>query len=235
MTTLAVLQPGYLPWLGFFDQVRRSDFFVLYDDVQFDKHGWRNRNRVKTSKGPLWLTVPIRHSGRSGQAINRTEIDQNAPWARKHVRTIAQHYARAPFLSLYLPDLEEILCRPWTWLVELDIALAQRMAQWLGIERQMHLASELHVEGDRNIRLLNMCRHFSTDIYLSGDAAKDYLDVEAFAKAGVTVVWQQFEHPSYPQLHGPFVSHLSAIDLLLNVGPDSRLLLDRPNVDAGQR
>lgn len=230
MTTLAVLQPGYLPWLGFFDQVLRSDVFVFYDDVQFDKHGWRNRNRVKSAKGPLWLTVPVRHSGRSGQPINQTEIDPNLPWARKHVRSIAQHYAGAPFLSRYLPELEDLLCRHWASLAELDITLTKRMCEWLGVERKMYRSSELQISGDRNLRLLNLCRHFHANVYLSGSAAREYLDVAAFADAGISVVWQDFEHPLYQQLHGPFISHLSAIDLLLNVGPDSRAVLERAAV-----
>jgi hypothetical protein len=98
VTTLVVLQPGYLPWLGYFDLMRRADVFVHYDDVQFDKHGWRNRNRVKGPKGGVWLTVPVRHSGRSGQPIRDVEIDHRQDWERKHVATISQLYARAPFL-----------------------------------------------------------------------------------------------------------------------------------------
>ena len=113
MTTLAVLQPGYLPWLGFFDQVRRADHFVFYDDVQFDKHGWRNRNRVKSGKGPVWLTVPVRARGRMGQRINEVEIAEGVPWARKHLQTIEQLYAQSPYRSLYLPELSELLQRRW--------------------------------------------------------------------------------------------------------------------------
>jgi WbqC-like protein family len=225
MTTLAVLQPGYLPWLGFFDQVARSDIFVLYDDAQFDKHGWRNRNRVKSAKGPVWLTVPVLHSGRMGQPINKTEIDARSPWAKKQIRTIAQLYAKAPFVTRYLPEIEEILLRPWQRLAELDNALSLRMCQWFGIERRLYLSSELNVGGDRNGRLINLCRHFGVSNYLSGNGAQDYLDVAAFGDFGISVEWQNFNHPIYPQLHGPFVSHLSAIDLLLNVGPESAAVL----------
>jgi hypothetical protein len=235
MTTLAVLQPGYLPWLGFFDQVARSDVFVLYDDAQFDKHGWRNRNRVKSAKGPVWLTVPVLHSGRSGQSINETEIDSKLPWARKHIRTIAQLYADAPFVSRYLPEIEEILLRPWTRLVDLDVALSTRICQWLGLERRFCLSSELSVGGDRNDRLINLCRHFGAKVYFSGNSAQDYLDVGAFADLGIAVEWQNFVHPTYPQQHGPFVSHLSAIDLLLNVGPDSAAVLQSARASGGNR
>src|SRR5438105_15591658 len=111
--TLAVLQPGYLPWLGFYDQVRRADVFIYYDDVQFDKHGWRNRNRVKSPTGPHWLTVPVRHTGLGWQRVLDVEIDTKMPWVRKHLGSIKQFYARAPYLERYLPELAELLQRPW--------------------------------------------------------------------------------------------------------------------------
>src|SRR5262245_54186546 len=105
--TLAVLQPGYLPWLGFFDQLLRSDVFVLSDDVQFDKHGWRNRNRVKSPTGPVWLTVPVRHKGLGFPSILDVEIVPGR-WAGKHISTLKQLYTRAPFAKRYLPELEEL-------------------------------------------------------------------------------------------------------------------------------
>src|SRR6266700_1930203 len=116
--TLVVLQPGYLPWLGSFDQMQRSSVFIYYDDVQFDKHGWRNRNRVKSpDEAPHWLTVPVLHSGRNWPAILEVEIDNRNAWARKHVGTLRQFYAKAPYLQRYLPALEELLERRWTLLL----------------------------------------------------------------------------------------------------------------------
>lgn len=227
MTTLVVLQPGYLPWLGYFDLMRRADVFVHYDDVQFDKHGWRNRNRVKGSKGPIWLTVPVRHGGRSGQSILDVEIDDRQDWRRKHLATIGQLYARAPFLATLLPRLREALEEPCLRLVDLDLALTRWLAAELGIAAPCHRASELGIGGDRNERLLNLCRHFGATRYLSGNAAQDYLDVERFRAAGVEVAWQDYAHPIYPQLHGEFVSHLSVLDLLLNVGAASLATLSQ--------
>jgi hypothetical protein len=221
MTTMAVLQPGYLPWLGFFDQLRRADVFVYYDDVQFDKHGWRNRNRIKTQSGPLWLTVPVRHGGLGFPKILEVEIDGRTPWARKHVASIRQAYARAPFLDRYLPALEELLHRKWDRLVDLDIAAAGLIAEWLGLSRRIERSSALGIGGDRSERLLNMCRHFGASVYLSGDSAQSYLDMPLFAAHGIAVEWQQYVHPTYAQLHGEFVPYLSAVDLLLNCGDES--------------
>ena len=224
--TLVVLQPGYLPWLGFFDQMRRSDIFVFYDDVQFDKNGWRNRNRIKSPGGePHWLSVPVR-VGSLSQRILETEIDNRQPWARKHTGTIRQFYARAPFVKRYLPELEELLAgRRWELLVDLDAAVIELMCGWLGIHRQIMRSSELGVEGERSQRLLDICLRLGASRYLSGSAARDYLNVELFASRGVEVLWQDYKHPVYAQQHGEFVPFLSAIDLLLNCGEQSASII----------
>jgi hypothetical protein len=221
--TLAVLQPGYLPWLGFFDQMRRADVFVYYDDVQFDKHGWRNRNRIKAPTGPHWLTVPVRHHGKP--AIVDVEIDEHAPWARRHIGTIRQFYAQAPFLDRYVGELEELLHRGWQRLVDLDLAVASLISGWLGIDTLVERSSLLGIEGQRSERLLRICERFGATRYLSGNAAHVYLDVELFARHGIEVAWQDFRHPTYPQQHGEFVPYLSAIDLLLNCGDRSAAIL----------
>jgi hypothetical protein len=219
-TTLVVLQPGYLPWLGFFDQVYRSDIFVFYDDVQFDKNGWRNRNRIKSPAGPHWLTVPVRVNSLE-QRIFETEIDDRQPWARKHLGTIRQFYARAPYLKRYLPELEDVLTgRRWQLLIDLDVAVIELMCRWLGIERRMLRSSELGATGERSERLLNICLSQGASRYLSGSAARAYLDTELFLSHGIEVSWQDYQHPVYTQQHGEFIPFLSALDLLLNCGED---------------
>jgi hypothetical protein len=223
--TLGVLQPGYLPWLGFFDLMRRSDVFVLYDDVQFDKHGWRNRNRIKTAQGPQWLTVPVFHRGREGQRIGEVEIDNQLPWARKHVRSIEQAYAHAPFAARYLTDLEELLTREWRLLLELDLALIELLRGWLELRPNMIRCSSLSVPGRRSERLLRLCRHFGADRYLTGNAARAYLDVDLFERSGIEVEWQSYLHPIYPQQHGPFELNMSTIDLVFNCGDEAPAVL----------
>ena len=219
--TLVVLQPGYLPWLGFFDQMRRADVFAYYDDVQFDKHGWRNRNRIKTPAGPLWLTVPVRHHGQGQPRILETLIDTRSNWQRKHVASLKQYYAKAPYASRYLPEIEEVLNRSWTHLAEVDIAVASVMAGWLKITTPAVRTSSLAITGPPSQRLIDLCRHFGATRYLSGDAATGYLDVALFASHGIEVAWQNYQHPVYPQQHGEFVPYLSAIDLLFNCGDQS--------------
>ena len=228
--TLVVLQPGYLPWLGFFDQFRRADIFVYYDDVQYDKHGWRNRNRIKTQQGAQWLTVPVKHAGLGLPRTLDVTIDGRTPWARKHVASIRQAYARAPFASQYLPSLEDMLERSWERLVDLDIAVADLMCGWLGLSRRVERSSALGIEGEKSVRLIRLCQHFGARRYLSGNAAQDYLDTALFEREGVRVEWQNFQHPTYPQLHGAFVPYLSALDLVLNCGDGARAILDGSGV-----
>lgn len=227
--TLVVLQPGYLPWLGFFDQMRASDVFVYYDDVQFDKHGWRNRNRVKSPAGPHWLTVPVRHHGRGQPSILDVEIEPRTPWARKHVGTLRQFYAKAPYLKKYLPALEELLMRPWTHIVDLDLAVVDMMARWLSLTPNLHRSSALGIEGEQSERLLRVCQHFGATRYLSGSAARNYLDCALFQRHGIQVEWQDYQHPVYPQQYGAFVPFLSAVDLVFNCGDSSRSILEGVN------
>ena len=219
MTTLTALQPGYLPWLGFFEQMKSADVFVLYDDVQFDKHGWRNRNRIKCSHGLQWLTVPVRQHGKP--RIADVEIDQTKQWARKHIASIRQCYAAAPHLEPYATELEEILSGPWRLLADLDEAVIALLAGWLRVETTVVRSSRIDVHGERTERLVALCRHFGADRYRSGDAARAYLEVEPFEREGIEVEWQNLDHPVYSQLHGEFVSHLSALDLIFNCGYES--------------
>jgi hypothetical protein len=224
--TLAVLQPGYLPWLGFFDQQRRADVFVYYDDVQFDKHGWRNRNRIKSPSGPHWLTVPVRHGGLDRPKILDIQIDAGVPWARKHLQSIRHFYSKAPHLATYIPWLEQLLLQPWERLIDLDLAVARQLGSWLGIQPTVARSSELGIQGERSERLVKLCEYFGASRYLSGSAARAYLDTALFRRHGIEVEWQDYEHPVYPQQHGEFLPNLSALDLLLNCGDLSpRVLL----------
>ncbi len=219
VNSLAVIQPSYFPWLGYFDQIARSDVFVFYDDVQYDKNGWRNRNLIKTSQGPVWLSVPVLKSGRTHQPINKVEIDQRGPWARKHIKTIAQTYAKAPYLNAVIDRLQPVLERRWHFLSDLNIEIIEVLCQMIGITTPLYRSSALHIDGDRNGRLIALCNHFKVINYLSGNAAQTYLDVSRFEKSGLSVTWQNYRHPEYNQLHGPFLPNLSIIDLLMMVGP----------------
>lgn len=239
---LAVLQPGYLPWLGYFEQLMASQAFVHLDDVQYDKHGWRNRNRVRCAGGDgwCWLTVPVRSRGRFGTALCETEIDGTKPWARTHWRTLEQCYGRAPHFHRYGPELRALLLdKAWTRLVELDLALAEWLARCLGVSWTHTVrASALGVPrvGSPTERLVAMCERLGATEYYTGAAARDYLDATAFEKVGVRVTFQDYAHPTYPQILPGFVSHLSALDAVFNVGPYACELVAgaRPRPPTGQ-
>jgi hypothetical protein len=223
--TVGILQPGYLPWLGFFEQIYRCDIFVLYDDVQFEKGSWRNRNLIKTPNGPQWLTVPVLLKGRGFPLIKDVEINSHVKWQKKHIKSITQNYSKAPFLKVYGDGLFGILNKPWKHLVDLELEVIYWIAEQLGISTPMRLASELTVVGSRVQRLINIIHSVGGDHFYEGSAGKNYIDVRQFEKAGISITFQEYNHPKYPQLYDGFISHLSIIDLLFNCGPDSLSIL----------
>jgi hypothetical protein len=219
--TIVVLQPGYLPWLGYFEQLYQSDVFVVLDDVQYDKNGWRNRNRVRTADGWCWLTVPVVRDGLSELLIKDVRVDETRRWRSNHWKTLRQHYRKAPHFDQYEQALEGLYRKNWDYLLDLDLAFADCLARAFGISRPIRLASEFRARGKKTERLIELCAAAGASHYYSGAAAREYLDVGAMEHAGVTVTFQDYDHPHYPQVYGPFIPYLSAVDLLLNAGPES--------------
>lgn len=223
---IAVLQPGYLPWLGFFDQEISVDQFVLYDDVQFDRRGWRNRNRLKTPDGFVWLTVPVVQKGKYDQVIREVRIDNDRPWRKKHIGTVRNFYAKAPYFDSLFPEFESIIMKDWEFLWELDLAMIEWMNRLIGIDTPIVQASSLDVSGEKSGRLLDICRKLRANEYYSGAAARHYLDLNLFEEAGIDVYFQEYDHPTYPQLYGDFVTHLSALDLLMVAAGEAKKIIE---------
>lgn len=224
---VVILQPSYLPWLGYFDQLYKSDAFVLYDDVQYDKHGWRNRNRIKTPSGPQWLTVPVLTHGRGRPANQEIGIDNRQPWGRKHLQALRVNYAKAPAFTEVFAKLEPVLGQRWERLVDVNYAVLEALCALLGLERDIRFSSQLGIVGERTERLIAICRALGADHYLSGDAAQDYLEEGRFVEHGIQLEYHHYRHPTYQQLHGPFVPYLSVLDLLMNHGRESlKILVD---------
>jgi len=217
----AILQPSYLPWLGYFAQAYHTDAFILYDDVQYDKHGWRNRNRIKTPNGPQWLTVPVLTRGKERPLIRDVEITNTERWQHKHLSSLKQNYAKAAHFEACFEVLEALLGRPWKYLVDLNVACFRALNELLGLHRPTFLASDFDVSGDRIERLIALCRAVGANAFYEGQAGQDYIDDQRFADAGIAITYQQYNHPTYPQLHGDFVPYLSVVDLLFNCGPGS--------------
>ncbi len=223
---VSILQPGYLPWLGFFEQVYKSDVFVIYDDVQYDKHGWRNRNKIKTARGIQWLTVPVLFSLKKPASVKDVKIDNAQDWQKKHFLSVKQSYSNAPFFNKYFGILEEAYLKRWEYLLELDIYFIMRLSECLGMShKNIVLSSTLNVKGDRIEKLINICKIFKADIFYEGAAGKNYIPDTAFAMNGINVDFQDYKHPVYHQLYGEFAPYLSVIDLLFNHGEESVSIL----------
>lgn len=223
---VGILQPSYLPWLGYFEQIHQSDIFVLYDDVQFEKGSWRNRNRIKTPQGSQWLTVPVLQRKRGRQRISEVEINPTN-WQSKHQKALELNYRNSPFFEQYAPSLFALLQQEWLLLVDLNVALIKWFNQQLGITTKMILSSSLDIQGRSNERLIAIIKHLGGDTFYEGAAGKNYIDEKMFANCGITVRYQNYTHPVHAQLYGEFLSHLSAIDLLFNHGAESLRILTR--------
>ena len=216
---LVVLQPGYLPWLGFFDQMHWADTLVIYDDVQYTKNDWRNRNRIKGTNGPQWLTVPVHFH--LGNLIKDVALPEDKRWVKSHVKSLQFAYAKAKYFDDYFLPIKELIEAPHERLIDLDMALIMYLKGTLGIDAQILYSSRMQVQGSKSQRLINICRECGATQYLTGDAARDYLDVKLFEDNGIEVRYHHYKHPEYPQLHGEFIPYLSVIDLLFNCGPES--------------
>lgn len=217
-----ILQPSYIPWRGYFHQIRKADIFVFYDDVQYDHHGWRNRNRIKTQDGVKWLTIPLCATGERWKTslICDMQISQEGNWNRKHFESLRHSYSRAPYYSDWLPMLERWYANPPANLADFTIETTIELAQELGLDgTQFVRSSTLGCQGSRTDRLLAILRKVQATHYVSGPSAKDYLDVALLNSAGITVEWMVYDYPEYPQLFPPYAPQVSSLDLLLNAGP----------------
>ncbi len=216
---VAIHQPQYLPWIGYFDKMDRVDAFVLLDTVQFKKNEWQNRNRIKTPEGWQWLTIPVLQ--RFPQRINEVRIPPEDAWARKHWQALQTHYGAAPFFTPHAPFLTECYGRPWERLVDLTCHLIAYLAAALGIRARLVRASTGEFPEDPTGRLVAICRWLGGSTYLAGRDGTTYMDLAQFATAGITVRTQAFTSPVYPQRYGAFQPDLSVVDLLFNCGPES--------------
>lgn len=227
MKTIAILQSNYLPWKGYFDLLGAVDTFVVYDVVQYTKNDWRNRNRIKTASGTRWLTVPVRHR-ELGQPINEVEVaDRDV--LRKHWMTITQSYRKAPAFRQMRPVLEPLFDREAPELLsELNVELLRSFAGLLDITTPLVDATTFDLAEDRNERLVGICQQAGAERYLSGPAARSYLDEALFAEAGIEVGWMDYTgYQEYDQPHPPFDHFVSIVDLVLSAGPDAARLARR--------
>jgi hypothetical protein len=217
---VAIVQSSYIPWKGYFDLIRASDEFILLDEVQFTKRDWRSRNRIKTKDGLHWLSIPVHTKGRYEQRILDTTISDPS-WSTRHWQTIRSAYARTPYFDAYAPLFEPLYLAPVSdRLSEINHSLIVAMCRGLGITTPITWSEAYHPREGRNERLIDLCVKAGATEYLSGPAARGYLDERAFNDSGVAVQFADYDHyPEYPQPHGPFEHAVSALDLLFCTGP----------------
>ncbi len=220
-STVAVLQSNYIPWKGYFDIIHDVDLFVFYDDVQYTKNDWRNRNRIVTASGVQWLTIP------TGTDLNRLVCEvrlHSSAWAIKHWRTIEQSYRRTPYFHLYKDFFEEVyLGMRWETLSDLNQFLIRHIAgEFLGIKSRFEDSRAYTVSGQKLSRLISLLEQVETKTYVSGPSAKAYIDMAKIHEANISVTYKDYSgYPEYPQRHQPFEHSVSILDLLFNCGQES--------------
>jgi len=221
---IAVHQPQYLPWLGYFDKIRRADIFILLDNVQFKKNEWQNRNRIKAAQGPQWLTVPVGY--KYPQLINEVTINNTVRWKHKQRQAIFTNYRKATCHEYLEGFFEDIFSNSWEKISELNIYVVKKLVEVLGIDTPLFVASELGEFPDNpDERLVAITRHFNGDTYLAGIGGRQYMDLEKYSAQGIEVKFQNYQHPEYDQLFGEFIPNMSVIDLILNHGDRSLSIL----------
>jgi hypothetical protein len=220
-----ILQPSYIPWRGYFDQIRRADLFVFYDDVQYDKHGWRNRNQIKTSQGKQWLTIPVHSRGVQVEniPINRIRIVRERRWNADHFKTLQYAYNKAPYYKRYLPLLEQFYDRNDEFLADFTIDITIALARELGLMHTRFMrSSEIDgIDGQKTDRLIQILKRVGATHYISGPSAQEYIDVEKFAAENITLEYIRYNYPEYPQLYPPYDPFVSILDLLFMTGPQA--------------
>jgi len=222
MKKVAIIQSNYIPWKGYFDIINMVDEFIIYDDVQYTRRDWRNRNRIKTPNGLKWLTIPVKVKGKYHQKIKDTKIaDKN--WVKKHWKTIIHNYSKAKYFKEYKDFFEELyLTSNEEYLSEINYKFIVAINKILGINTKIRWSSEFKLLDGKTERLLGICKDCNADIYVSGPAAKEYFDKELAKKENIKVEWMDYSgYPEYEQLYPPFEHKVSIIDLIFNEGPNA--------------
>jgi WbqC-like protein len=219
---VVILQPSYIPWRGYFDQIGRADLFIFYDDVQYDTRGWRNRNLIKTGRGKQWLTVPVHSRGAQTEniPIHQIRIVWDHPWSQNHLKAIQHSYSKAPHFRQYLPLLETFYQRRDEFLADFTIDFTIALARELGNAhtRFMRSSEIAGINGQKTDRLVQILQAVGGTHYISGPSARDYIEKEKFDSANIMLEYMEYNYPEYPQFYPPYDPYVSILDLLFMTG-----------------
>ena len=224
---ISIMQPGYLPWLGFFELIEHCDQFVILDDVQYTKRDWRSRNRIRTKDGWMWLSVPVISKGLANQLISDAKINNDTSWSRKHLKNIKTNYMHAKFFNQYIKAFENIYSNKWDKLIDLNMEIIFFVVKELGIKTPIILSSSLSIPNDitNNERIIKICKSLKATNLYDSEGAKAFIDLKLFEEANINVTFQSYKHPEYTQTYKPFLKYMSIIDLLFNEGPNSKNII----------
>jgi WbqC-like protein family len=223
---VAIHQPNFMPWCGYFHKILSSDIFIIMDNVQYVKGSWINRVQIKTQQGPFWVTIPVKLRGDHLKLINAIEICNDRRWSERILKTFEQNYRQCVHWKSHMSFLQATFTTPWNTLMDINLHFLRYIYDYLGLNTKLVLLSSLGVNGSKSELIAKACRAVGGEVYLSGTQAREYNDENIYQKYGVALVYQNFQHPVYPQAHGAFVPGLSVLDLLLNCGPESFKLLN---------
>lgn len=215
-----ITQSNYIPWRGYFHAIGLADVFVVYDEAQYTRRDWRNRNLIKTANGLQWLTIPIHVKGRFYQKISEATVSDHR-WAARHWKALQLNYARAPYFTQYAPIFEQLYhqLHQETSLSNINLAFIETICGILGIKTQIRPSTDFVFDGTKSEKLVSICRQLRATHYLSGKAAQGYLDMELFSRHNMEVVWMNYaNYPEYHQLYPPFQSQVTVLDLIFNEG-----------------
>ncbi len=218
---LTAHQPVYLPWLGLFHKIWLANTFVSFDIAQYLTKDWMNRNKIKTHNGSEWLTVPVLKKGFLSKKTFEMRINNTLNWRRKHFKSLCVNYKNAKYYDYYINILEKIYLKKWDFLSDLNEYILKTFLKELNINIKFLKASELNFNGKGSELVLNMCKKLDCKKYIFGSQGKNYAIEEDFKKNNIEIFFQNYNHPTYSQLHNNFISNLSAVDLFFNVGPKS--------------
>jgi hypothetical protein len=215
------MQPTYLPWLGYLDLIDASDAFIFLDDVQFQRKSWHHRNYIKGPNGPIRLTIPVLQKGKRFQKIDQVVINNQEDWARSHLRSLEIAYSKSRYFQEYFQFYKNLYEKKWEWLVDLNIAFILLLMKLLSIKTPTLRASSMEIDLKGNLKVIELCKKMGADKLYDAAGAVDFIDNEKFQAENIEVEFQNYEHPTYSQLYGEFISHMSVVDLLFNEGPKS--------------
>ena len=225
----SVHQPQYIPWLGYFDKIAKSDCFVFLDNVQYKTREFQNRNKIRTKDGWIWLSVPVACKGKRCQIMSDVLIDNNFLWQRQHLKSLKTWYAKAEFTKYHMPFLEDVYSKRWDKLSELNVSIIIYALEKLEISKDIRFESRLGTTQKSTDRIIEIAKKLRADCYLSGTGGRDYLEEDKFVKEDIKLVYQDFKHPVYRQqfMSGKddFIPYMSILDLLFNEGPRAKEIL----------